>query len=388
VTKGLASITLGFALVACVSPDSTVYQATRTDSAGVEVILNSGPDRQLAWGFEKVLSVGGADEGAESFFRVVSGGLSFDLEGRIYVLDAGNRRVQVFDETGLPINSIGREGMGPGEFQFPVSLTVYPDGTLLVFDAMRRVGMHFDSVGNFLDQASSPGSFLGGAVRLQEDGLLYSSRRLNRDTGVRYFHVTRVSAKDTTDLFRTALPETANITYEECGINISLPPVFAVPPSWESHGSTTVVSQPPDYLLRVFSGASETMHVLRDLDPPLATRELAILDLGEGEKWQVGTGPDCIVDPGTVIEKRGISNHVPLISQVAVSWSGGLWAQRKVPGKDTGPIDVFDKTGEYLGTLPEGTPWPSAFGPAGRILVLEEDELGVQQVVVYEVTSN
>jgi len=386
VTKAMASVILGLFLVGCNASDLAVSQATRTDSAGVEIVLNSGEDQLLHWEFERVVSIGGADTGAEAFFRVMAVGLTFDPQGNIYVLDSGNRRVQVFDASGFYVRSIGREGMGPGEFQYPSSIAIYPNGNILVFDAQRRAGMLFDSQGDFLDQVPPPRFFIGGAVRLHGDGLLYSSRRLNRDTGVRHFHVTRVSASDTVDLDVIPLPEFTNVTYEDCGINLSLPPLFANPPSWDSRGSTTVISRPPDYSLRVFNADSEVMQVRRALDLNQATRESAIHDLGEGEKWQVGTGRDCIVDPQTVIEKRGFVEYLPLVSQVSVSWDGGFWAQREFPGSDTGTIDVFDQSGEYLGTLPEGTPWPAAFGPNGKILALEEDELGVQQVVLYNVS--
>jgi hypothetical protein len=50
-----------------------------------------------------------------------------------------------------------------------------------------------------------------------------------------------------------------------------------------------------------------------------------------------------------------------------------------------GPVDIFDATGEYVGTLPPDRPWPAAFASGERILALETDELGVQRVVVYRI---
>lgn len=46
--------------------------------------------------------------------------LSFDAgpDGRIYVLDAGNGRIQVFDSAGKYITQWGREGSGVGKFDF------------------------------------------------------------------------------------------------------------------------------------------------------------------------------------------------------------------------------------------------------------------------------
>jgi hypothetical protein len=46
--------------------------------------------------------------------------LSFDVgpAGRIYVLDAGNARIQIFDAAGTYITHWGRKGSGAGEFDF------------------------------------------------------------------------------------------------------------------------------------------------------------------------------------------------------------------------------------------------------------------------------
>jgi hypothetical protein len=51
-------------------------------------------------------------------------------------------------------------------------------------------------------------------------------------------------------------------------------------------------------------------------------------------------------------------------------------------------VDVFDNTGEYVGTLPPTTPWPPAFGASDEILTLATNELGFQSVVVYRIRRN
>ncbi len=47
---------------------------------------------------------------------------------RIFVVDHGNARIQVFTSTGLPIGAWGRRGRGPGEFFDPTDVAVSPDG--------------------------------------------------------------------------------------------------------------------------------------------------------------------------------------------------------------------------------------------------------------------
>ena len=45
-------------------------------------------------------------------------------DGAIYVLDAGNHRIQVFDAEGGYLRTMGQEGQGPGEFTSPSNMVV------------------------------------------------------------------------------------------------------------------------------------------------------------------------------------------------------------------------------------------------------------------------
>jgi hypothetical protein len=60
-----------------------------------------------------------------------------DSAGNLYILDAGNNRIQKLDSEGKFIKTIGRKGQGPGEFQAARSIDIdkleifSPDGVLL-----------------------------------------------------------------------------------------------------------------------------------------------------------------------------------------------------------------------------------------------------------------
>jgi DNA-binding beta-propeller fold protein YncE len=62
------------------------------------------------------------------------------LDGRFVVLDAGNSRIQVFDAEGNYVTQFGREGSGPGEFNFGTvgelvgSIAVDDEGFVYVAD--------------------------------------------------------------------------------------------------------------------------------------------------------------------------------------------------------------------------------------------------------------
>lgn len=72
-----------------------------------------------------------------------------DHQGRVYVADAGDFTVKVFDADGHRVQSFGREGIGPGEFKSIQNIVVLGD-TLVAFDAkLRRLAL-WRSTGAFL----------------------------------------------------------------------------------------------------------------------------------------------------------------------------------------------------------------------------------------------
>jgi len=82
-------------------------------------------------------------------------GIAVDGAGRIYVADAGDHQVKVYDEAGNHLRSLGREGQGPGEFAGPGAITV-AGSRLVVADS--RVSF-WDLEGNWVDETTT-GLFL------------------------------------------------------------------------------------------------------------------------------------------------------------------------------------------------------------------------------------
>jgi hypothetical protein len=61
-------------------------------------------------------------------------GIAMDARGVVYVSDASDGRIWVFDSLGRSQRAIGRKGNGPGEFQAPTGIAIGPDGQLYVRD--------------------------------------------------------------------------------------------------------------------------------------------------------------------------------------------------------------------------------------------------------------
>lgn len=72
---------------------------------------------------QRVLTIG-SDDAPENAAFMSLGGLAVAPSGHVYVLDAGDRSIRVFDSTGRFVRRFGRQGGGPGEFQSPVGIWV------------------------------------------------------------------------------------------------------------------------------------------------------------------------------------------------------------------------------------------------------------------------
>ena len=61
-----------------------------------------------------------------------------DDQRNIYLLDAGNYRIQKFDSDGKYLTTIGRKGPGPSEFEQPYCLNIDSEDTLYIGDSIGR----------------------------------------------------------------------------------------------------------------------------------------------------------------------------------------------------------------------------------------------------------
>jgi sugar lactone lactonase YvrE len=104
---------------------------------GVRVVYN---EKGGLWGknpkvaLDLVRKIGDVDTDDEHLAFNYPSDVAVDAQGNIYILDAGNTRIQKFDQDGKYLATIGRKGQGPGEFISPSSLDLDEDGNLVVTD--------------------------------------------------------------------------------------------------------------------------------------------------------------------------------------------------------------------------------------------------------------
>jgi hypothetical protein len=364
----------------------------RTDSAGVEIVLSSGSDRVLDWQFNRLFELGGAEEGPESFFRVSPRLVRADAAGRIYVLDPENSRIVVFDSDGQFIRSMGGSGGGPGEFQSAASMSVSPEGAVAVFDFRKGSLVRFDENGEVEVEQPFPLFPRPDGQRHFEqfhDTTLVSTTHFSSDGNSQQQVLQQIVDSDTLVLAELPLPPATLAMFEKCGGGLRLPPIFAPQVAWDTQRGMVAVSLTMEYSISIREDGYLTRIARRAIEPRPASRERAILNLGEGMSIDFGRGP-CLIDPAEMVDKRGYAEVVPLIGTVFLSPSGELWVERfttdfTVDADSIPPVDVFDAGGSYVGTLVSESFSPVVLLPGERVGVVETDELDVQRLVVLSI---
>jgi hypothetical protein len=99
---------------------------------GITVIKNPREPLygEIKFELEEDLSIGNEEEENYIFYDVVN--IAIDSEENIFVLDGGNCRIQKFDRDGNYIQTIGRRGQGPGEFENPSEILFDSENNICV----------------------------------------------------------------------------------------------------------------------------------------------------------------------------------------------------------------------------------------------------------------
>jgi hypothetical protein len=105
---------------------------------------------EILFELEKDLSIGREDDDNYLFYGPRN--IVVDDQGNIFILERGNCRIQKFDKNGDYLQTIGKKGQGPGEFESPYSLFLDKNNNISVSD--RRKIHFFNHKGEFIKTIS------------------------------------------------------------------------------------------------------------------------------------------------------------------------------------------------------------------------------------------
>jgi hypothetical protein len=375
VSKPLAPLGLGAVLIcahlsACTPSEPPL--TTESDSAGVSIVQNGGPDRSMDMTAVEVAEF----QSPDSALTAVPWGVVADSNtGQLYVLDWTGQRVAVFGPTGGHLGWIGRSGKGPGEFRSPVAIALDEDGTLHVLDAGRGMIIRFAN-GDLINEVRAPTDFWGPGMAVSPDGLLYvtstsagatQSQTLARQTPEGTLPVYSM----TRELAAMDLP---------CG-RFSGHKVFSPDLVWSVGGDTTFVRREPGYGIDVLVGDSLVSSYRRALEPIRVTMSMA--------EARVRAGPysrllqRCGASAAQIVAAAGHEDVVSPIIWLTLGANRQIWVTRSSNGIDPSEVDVLDVDGRYLGSL-GAVGMPVAFPSPSTFVSIERDEMQMTTLSLYE----
>jgi len=110
--------------------------------------------------------------------------IAIDKDGKLFVMDTFNFRVQIFDPDGKFLSKFGSVGTGLGQFAKPKGIAVDSEGHIYVVDAAFNNVQIFDPQGQLLlffgGFGSQPGRFwLPAGMNIDRDDLIYVADQYN-----------------------------------------------------------------------------------------------------------------------------------------------------------------------------------------------------------------
>jgi DNA-binding beta-propeller fold protein YncE len=160
-----------------VDVDADGRYAYVVDTGGVSSQLHRVRVFDIATG-EHVFDIGerGSGPGQFNLPRDVAVG----RDGRVYVVDGANFRVQIFESDGTYVDTFGTVGVYPGQFSRPKGVAADPDGNIYVTDTAFGNFQIFDADGQLLlfvgtrSETMEPARYmLPAGIGVDEDGRVY-----------------------------------------------------------------------------------------------------------------------------------------------------------------------------------------------------------------------
>lgn len=401
--RTVALLVLGPSMLACEGPaDHDASAWSTTDSAGVTLVEQT-LDPELRIALDEVWRIGSLDgDDATQFFTPRDGQLA---EGRVYVLDSGNHRVKVFDQTdGSYLFGFGSQGSGPGEFEQLATRMTLDEGKIVVLDAGRRIhtygldGAHLGTVST--GTLVAPGTFVGMPAFDGSRWVTYLSR---------YYDMERGEALQT----QPSLAYWLDLEAGEIGDSTGL--AWEAGEEYESVGSAGWVVRPL-YEPRIrwwFDGRGRLLRVLGDdyawevvaADGRLLRRvvnryERVPVEADAAARYQADQEQRCRERPNSECE-RFIAEAVPYIAELPLpefkppiyqfddTGDGHILVLRADLGWDlvdafrSKTYDVFDPDGRFRGRFTRPPTFRVLAMDADHILAIERDDLDVESVVLY-----
>lgn len=329
------------------------------------------------WHFTKLWQLSATTHEFMTSENLKEADVASDGDGNVYVLSHEAVKVFVVSESGELIDSIGRRGSGPGELSNPGAIDV-AEGVLHVFDHTGGVRRWRISDLELLPRLamgeyfSLSGRFRGMGSRFLASEAVWNGSEGGGDRWERYLAEWNRGGKERI----AAGPRSVYTPFESpaCIAGVVMPRIFEASLVWDYADGLLVIASDTEYRAELLRDRQSVGQIRRDAMPRRVTRAMLRREVGD-LRWGPPGNP-CVIAAEQVIDGRGYAEFLAPIADVLISPNEEVWVLRGRVKDEPTIVDIFRTTGDFIGTLPAGSPFPVAFVGPDRILTIGSDEFG------------
>ncbi len=376
----LVCMILSFCLIAC---REKIQKAKVETIEGVTYIHNPAtplhPSRTVV--FEEEFSYKDTDESGEiRLFK--PGGFAVDAADNVYIEDASDMAIKVFDQAGKFLRTIGRKGEGPGEFTSIRYIFPLPNGRLLVTDDLARRTNFFGPEGQFLSSFAWKG-FLSRPYLATDSSFTLEEIMMSNETNVLLIKTIDFSGEELTTFGNFRLPEFKAFREEGGGTLLAVPWSPASVLAGDQTRQWLYHCSGEKYEIEVYNGQGK---LIRKIGRPYARVPVTSEDIREFMS-RFDDRPESQL--ARYYRQMDFPKVKPIANRLIVDSEGNLWVRtsevKRQEEKEVVACDIFNPDGFY-----EARIWldeiPAIFA-AGKMYLMDEDETtGMRRVKRFRVT--
>lgn len=328
---------------------------------------------------EPILQV---EENAEDLFGFL-GELTVDSEGQIYVTDTQSRSVRIYAQDGNLVQTVGREGRGPGEFLSVSNLTVDPQKqTIWVYDVSQLRVSSFTPLadatwGHKAQFSIETNNGYPIQVHVTNDRFVIYSMRTVRDEDPQQLEITLQSVSIEERVLNEEI-----LTYSESEVVVQetggeFVPIHPIPFGWQTHGiieqsGRIYISKSDSLRVRVFDLDGQKINEIKN---QIRYQPITAQDIDE-----YGVNAD---DPTYSL----IPDHHPAFIDLQIDNMGRPWFNLGEFEEDVNTWVVLDNSGSLVIAvkLPSTLSVHQIRGQ--NIYGIHQNEIGQQSIMVYSVPT-
>ncbi len=296
--------------------------------------------------------------GGKGFFSQLSD-VAVDDKGRVYVSDAKENNIKVFDAAGAYLKTIGRLGQGPGEFNYPTEIE-FVRGRLYVRELWNHRVSVFDAEGVFIKSVSydmAESSWWG--MRALPDGRFIVQKEVFDFKDLNAPHESRLDLYSGDLVFLKTLyrHEIRQNKYISEPVRTNVPIPFAPDVRWSIlPDGKIVVGYSGSYEIEIHDPDKGRLASFKhDYKPAEVTqrdKETYFQGMVSGYGGPGGTTMTKGA-PDHVIKNTEFPKFKPPFLDLKADGQGRIWVELygTTASNESQPLDIFDSAGRFLGSV-------------------------------------